>query len=260
MLDAVNAIKSWFNLYYADSIYLTFAVLAFIYLFAHCPELRVKFLMPIALILIVILNPLLYYFVFKDIVYWRLFWMFPTAILIGLAVIKMIRNCSNTIVKVCMLVLFCGFIMIKGTNVFQYGDFTWIQTWEKIPREVQAVCNEILLREEEPQCIMPQTLFCDVRQYSGDIMMMYGRNAHGHISYISQIEKHIYEQLESETPNYDYVLKKASEGDYHFVVTYEDRPIAQEILNTYGYEGVCVCEGYIIYQKVADGIEYIPEV
>lgn len=257
MLYAIDTIKNWFNLYYTDSIYLTLAVIAFIYLFTHCPELRLNFLLPMVLIMCVVFNPLLYHFVFKDIIYWRLFWMFPTAIIIGLAVVKMISNCNNNVIKACVLLFFCGFIVMKGTNVFQYGDFSLIQTFEKIPREVQAVCNEILSREEEPRCVMPQTLFCDARQYSGDIILMYGRNAHGHISYISEIENRVYEQMESETPNYDYVLRKSSEGEYNFVVTYENRPIAQEILNTYGYEAACVIEGYIIYQKVADAMEYI---
>ena len=92
MLYAIDTIKNWFNLYYTDSIYLTLAVIAFIYLFAHCSELRLNFLLPMVLIMCVVFNPLLYHFVFKDIIYWRLFWMFPTAIIIGLAVVKMISN------------------------------------------------------------------------------------------------------------------------------------------------------------------------
>ena len=88
---------------------------------------------------------------------------------------------------------------------------------------------------------------------------MYGRNAHGHIAYMPEMETRVYEQMESETPDYDYVLQKASEGDYNFVVTYENCPIEEKILNAYGYDEIGLCEGYIIYQKVADVIVSVPE-
>ena len=257
MLYAIETIQRWFKLYYADGFYLILTIFAFMYLFAHFPELRVKFLIPMGLIVMVVLNPLMYQLIFKKVIYWRLFWMFPTAIIIGLAVIKMIQCCDNKIIKVGIALIFCGLVLLKGTNVFQYGGFTIIETLEKLPKEVQAVCNEILAREEEPRCIMPQTLFCDVRQYSGDIYMMYGRNAHGHIAYMPEMETRVYEQMESEIPDYDYVLQKASEGDYNFVVTYENRPIAEKILNAYGYKEMCQCEGYIIYQSVSEAIPYI---
>lgn len=257
MSYAIETIKNWFDIYYADGFYLTLAIFAFIYLYAHFPELRVKFLIPIALIVVMVLNPVAYQLILKKVIYWRLFWLFPTAVIIGLAVIKMVQHCDNIIMKVGIALLFCGLVLLKGTNVFENGGFTIIQTLEKIPKKVQAVCNEILAREEEPRCIMPQTLFCDVRQYSGDIYLMYGRNAHGHIAYMPEMEARVYEQMESETPDYDFVLQKASEGDYTFVVTYENRPIEEEILNAYGYEEMCQCEGYIIYQSVSEAIQYI---
>ncbi|MGN0251033.1 MAG: hypothetical protein ACI4EH_06705 [Oliverpabstia sp.] len=259
MSYAIETIQKWFEIYYADGFYLTLAIFAFIYLFVHFPELRAKFLIPMGLVVVVVLNPVMYQLILRKVVYWRLFWMFPTAILIGLAVIKMIQYCDNNIMKVGITLLFCGLVLLKGTNTFQHGGFTIVQTLEKLPKEVQAVCNELLAKEEEPRCIMPQTLFCDVRQYSGDINMMYGRNAHGYIAYMPDMENRVYEQMESETPDYEFVLQKASEGDYTYVVTYENRPIAKKILNTYGYEEMCLCEGYIIYQKVTDVILLVPE-
>lgn len=255
MMQAVKEIINWYQAYYADGFYLLFAFFSYIYLFVHCPELRKKFLLPMGLIMFCVLNPILYKYVFSKIVYWRLFWMFPTAILIGTAAVQLIRSSKGKAVKLFVLAAICVLIVIKGTNVFQHGGFTKVQTFEKLPKEVQMVCDVILELEEEPRCIMPRPLLVDARQYSGEIQLMYGRNIYEYITDFTERDRLTWIQIEGLAGAYgmekDYgvVLQYAVEEDYQFVITYEDRPIPQEILDQYGYEDISHCEGFIIYHE-----------
>lgn len=247
MLEALQSIRGWYTAYFSDGFYLVLALFSYIYLFVHCSELRKRFLIPIGVIMFIVFNPLLYKYVYSKIIYWRLFWMFPTGILIALAAVKMVKNSQGRWVKGLVLVAFCGLIVIKGTNIIIDRGFGKIQNPEKVPGTVKEICDMMLELEETPRCIMPEALFCDVRQYSGEIEMMYGRNVVGYISLATEADSRTWWEMENDTPNYEIVLRNASEKRYQFVITYRDHPIGQDVLDLYGYEDIGYEGDYYIY-------------
>ena len=247
MKDAVTQIIFWYKEYYADGFFLILAICAYIYLFVHEEKIRKKMLYPVAMLVFCILNPVLYYKVFKDIIYWRLFWLIPDAIMIAYAVTMMVRASKKTMEKIMVLLFVCGVIVIKGTNVYTNGGFTVRQNLEKVSESVVQVCDVMLEMEEEPRCILPGPLLSEARQYSGSIKSAYGRNAFGYILAMPQEQWDIYQEMEKETPDFDYILGKAVERNYTFVVTYDRHVIEEEILLKYNYyEKACVA-GYRIY-------------
>lgn len=248
MESAFDTIVMWFKLYYADGLYLTLALASGLYLFVHYKECRESFLYPIAIVVFCIINPLLYNIMFYRIAFWRLFWIIPDTLLIVIAVTAMIKNCKKIWEKFSVLVVFVGIIVVFGKNAYKENEFRLVENWYKLPYEVTAVCDIILKESSEPRCILPSSLFCEVRQYSGEIQMMYGRNAHGYIGEISEIQSNVFSEMEKEVPDYTYILETAITEKYDFLVVPKDKKIADEILASYNYSQLGATDEYVIYQ------------
>lgn len=73
----------WVNEYYGNRWYLLLAIVAYIYLFFATKESRRKIVYPSVLLAFLVLNPILYQYVYSKIIYWRF----------GVAVAKYPCNC-----------------------------------------------------------------------------------------------------------------------------------------------------------------------
>ena len=252
MLSAVQTVIDNIQMYYADGIFLTLAFFSYIYLFAHVKSLRWKFLLPIALIAFCIVNPILYRYVFHRIIYWRLFWMIPDAIIIAAAVVYMLKTTDKLWYKILLCSMFVCFVLIKGTNVYKNGGFELIQNPHKVSSATAMVCTQMLAVSEHPKCVAPRELYCEIRQYNGDIEMLYGRNADGYISALDDqdIRKLVSIEMDSETPNYDFILSAAVDEDVTFVIVHEEKRIVEQILEKYGYDEIGAGQGYVVYSSL----------
>ena len=238
---------NWIKTYYGDAIFLTMAVFSYIYIFVCFKKVRSLIIYPSAFILFLLLNPLLYKYIFKGGRYWRFFWMFPSIIMISVAITMLIKSSKTVYEKLIVSIVFVLLIVIKGTNVYQNGGFEKTDNLFKVNPETQAVCSVILEYDESPRCILPNPIFCEARQYSGDIELMYGRDVQGYIMRAPDDIKKVYACMESEMPDYEYVLSKAFEGRYEFVVTKELKPVDDITLDKYGYNLIQNVDGYNIY-------------
>lgn len=251
MVEAINQIKQWYQLYYGDGIFLVMAIVSYLYMFVHCKEIRVKFLYPIALIVFCIINPVLYKILFSGIIYWRLFWMIPDAIIIAAAVTGFVKNCSRNWEKMFVLAVVMVLILVKGTNVFLHGNFTKVQNWEKVSEATESVCDILLEQDDNPKGIFPSTLYCEVRQYAPEISMMYGRNAEGYIFYYDENKDAEYWdtcwQMEAESPDFDLIFSSAQMYGYNFVVVLEFKAADEAVANQYSYRELARTSGYVIY-------------
>lgn len=248
----IEEMINWIKLYYGDAIFLTMAFFSYIYLFIYSSKIRTTIIYPSAFLLFLLLNPILYKIIFRAGRYWRFFWMLPNAIIIAAAITLIIKKSNNNIYKIIVLCLVSLFIVIKGTNVYQNAGFVKTQNYYKISANTLAVCDAILEKDKSPKCVMPSTLFCEARQYSGDIELMYGRDVQGYIRGVSEDVRKVYEYMESDNPDYDYILSQSLEGGYGFVVTYDSKPIDDITLDKYGYKLINNVVGYNIYYNSFD--------
>lgn len=247
MLSAFNIIATWFKSYYGDGIYLVLALAAYLYLFVHYKKYRGRFLYPIGLVVFCIVNPLLYIIIFYRMVYWRLFWLLPNTLIIVIAVTQMIKNSKKKWEKFFVLAVFTGVIVIFGKNAYRENEFRFVENWYKLSGEVKDVCDIILKESSEPRCILPSSLFCEARQYSGEIQMMYGRNVQGYIFDASKTQLNVFEEMEKEIPDYAYILETAINENYDFLVTPKEKAINEEILLAYNYRELGNTKEYIVY-------------
>lgn len=233
--------------YYGNGHFLLLTIISLCILLVKGKEMRKRLVYPILFVILFILNPIAYKILFKRIIYWRMFWMIPNSIIIALSVTVLIRDKKRIIEKLITIILGVIVIVILGTNMYQYGGFVFIENLEKLSDGTKEICEVMLGKENNPRCIVPQTLFTEVRQYSGDIDMFYGRDVQGYIIDYTDEQMRVYQQIESMTPDYEFVVYEAYNRGYNFIVVYEDKPIQSYILDYYKYEMLEQKEGYIIY-------------
>ncbi len=249
MISSFDEMFTLINNYYGDSVFLIIAIISCIYLFVYYREIGKMIILPSLVILFLLLNPFLYKVIFSGGRYWRFFWALPCIMVIAVAFTEFVKNTNGKYSKILVAVALFSLIVLKGTNVYKNAGFSKMQNYYKLSDETVSVCNAVLNIDDHPRCIFPQTLFCEARQYSGEIELLYGRGIYGYIIRSSDELQDVYNGMEGETPDYDLVLSKAGELNYSIVVTYEDRPIDEEILRKYGFMYMNTAKGYNIYAK-----------
>ena len=173
--------------------------------------------------------------------------MIPNVTIMGASVVILLKRQKKVWMKWSMLIISAVFIICFGNNTFQNDSFTWIQNWEKISQDTVEVCDIIVLENEKPRVIFPNQIYVEVRQYMPEIDMMYGRNVSGYIRGIEGNALDIYHQMVAENRNYEYILSRAIDCAYNFVVVESDREIQSRILHAYGYRECGRTERYIVY-------------
>lgn len=248
-MASISTILLMFNAFYGDGARFFLSVIAYIYLFIRCKSIRRSILLPILIIFLVITNPILYQYIFSKIVYRRLFWMVPNTLLIATAIVHFFKSCSKSWMKILVVVIAYLCITNTGANVFENNVFTNRQNWEKIGEWTISVCDMMLEVDPNPKAVVPMIIFAEVRQYAPEINMMYGRNAQSYITYIDQNALSVYYHMEDPAPDYGFVLSKAVEMQYDFIVAYEAKPIEQAILEQFGYYEVGRTYGMVVYHN-----------
>ena len=198
-------------------------------------------------VLFFILNPILFKYIFGT-RYWRYFWAIPNVMIISLAVVSMIRYTEKKAGKIFIIALFSVAVLLLGTNAFTNGNYTKLQNKYKISDSTCAVCAAILEKDENPKCILgTDPLYTEARQYSGNIQLLYGRDAAGYIMGTKKEYENIHSMMESEEPDYNSILTVAYREKCDIIVNVENKPIADNIAYAYGYELLTNTNGYNIY-------------
>ncbi len=245
MLEACNEITAYLKDYYADCIYLIITLVSAVGLIIIDRKRYLKMLIPVAALSVVIINPLTYKLILHRLVYWRLLWVIPGTLIIALFVYELIMKVEKQWVKLVITFAVIGLLAILGNNVFK--DRVKNTNKYRLPQGMADVCETMLEISSSPKCILPGDMLSYARQYSPDIVPMYGRNAKGFISTAPQEVFDMFENMEAASPNYEYILNMARNKGYSFVVNTENKPAPEELLEMYGYELLKNTGGYNIY-------------
>lgn len=248
MNELINEMKNWIISYYGDRHFLIIAICAYIYLFLFEKEMRKKLVYPCLIITFLLLNPYLYKIIYQGGRYWRFFWMLPNSMVIAIAITKLVERIRYIWLKTIMVILSMVIIVFFGTNVYINGVFTKTQNEYKISEDTVEVCNIILSENENPKCILPISLYSEARQYNGDILLYYGRNAEGFISYVTDQQENVYLSLNFNDRNYDYAFWVGKNENCDFIVVKNDE-VDEAILDNYGFVRFDCYSDYIIYKN-----------
>ncbi len=245
------------NKYYhrGNELFLIPAIICVVYMLIFEKEVRKKYIIPLITLALVIINPILYDKVYiRTYMYWRLFWVFSLHIIFATTFISISNRLKNDILRILLFAVACFAIISYGkTTVYETGGFTETVSLEKLPPGVVEVAEVMLELEEEPKAIVDYQLNVYLRQCSGKIKQMYGRNIMGHISHFDGEVKEVYDRMVA--GEYDYFFDYAHSHGYQFLIN-DGRFYPEEVANNHGYALINNIGDYHIFYYV--GIDNIP--
>lgn len=211
------------------------AIICVLYMLIFEKDVRKKYIIPLIVMVLIILNPISYDKVFSNTyMYWRLFWVFSLHIIFATTFICISKRLNNDILKIVLLALASFAIINFGQeSIFEGEVYSETQSLEKLPEDVVKVAEYMLSLEKKPYVIGDDELNLYVRQYSGKIKQLWGRNKEGLISEFDGEAEMVYEKMR--IGDYDFLFNFALNNGYQFVVTHH-RFYPEEIANQYGYE------------------------
>ena len=249
MVTAAETMIGYTKDYFGNCHYLVIYLVLMLVAFLYIPEIRRLLIYPTIVLYLIIFNPILYQLLFYRVVYWRLFWMIPSTIIMAYMFCQFFKQVRKPYYKVffCLasFLLLCCF----GNNVYTSGIFRPTANLEKIKDGVGEVSDIILYHKKEPRCLVRNKYLTEMRQYSADIQLVYGRDVYGYVSDTPKEEKVIADSMESARPDYNKIFSYAVSKECDFVVTHSDRPVDEELLAKYKFKEVARKDYSIIYLR-----------
>lgn len=259
MAEAFEAVKEYLFKYYAgNEIMVIVALVCLLYMLIFEKEIRNKYVIPLLVCILLVVNPILYKYLYsRTYMYWRLFWIFSLHIIIGIALICLIRRIKNDYLKVLVFAASCACsVYFSGIpNVFDNNsllEYTERENLEKLPPGVVEVCEKILELEDKPKVIGDNQFVIYSRVYSGEIKQLWGR-----LNFINEYTDkaaEVYDWFINLGDMYG-VFEWASKYGYNSVVLV-NRISDDYIAAMFGYKEIVTTEGddvYHLYYKV--GVE-----
>ena len=146
---------------------------------------RVRFLIPSLIMSIVIINPWFYRAWDKLglYAYWRILWIVPVVPVVAGLVSSLTERIEKTWVKSIVAVAGVGMVMLGGTFIYNGagGSFVEAANATKLPDYVVQIADRLLELDVHPRIIAQEPMGVYLRQYSGQIDSLYGRDLSGYI-------------------------------------------------------------------------------
>lgn len=245
--------KEWMSKYAGDSpLFLILAIIAFVYLLIVNRFVRKSIIIPLLLMIPVLINPILYKYIYVDTRYWRLFWIFPETVLIGWAVADLSTRFRFQLVKSLGLIIIAGLIILFGKYAFSPetkipGNFTIAENLYKVNASVKENCDVILADNPHPKCII-QAGATETRQYSGDIIQLYGRDVEGFYIEPSQKALEVDSRWHKDLKDLEYMLTVAEEDDYTHICV-RTREGLNDMAAAHGFSVLSENSNWTIYRR-----------
>ena len=262
IFDDIQKVYELAVAYIGNGRYFAFAMASLLFLFVTSKRIRPRLVYPILVTLAVIATPWLYHYVFNRDAYWRVFWMFPGAVLIALFCVRLIQTCENVSERIAMTVFLMLILFFLGTSMYSAertrpdGSRERILTEatnpEKVSNGAKRVADILLAIEDSPKVVSRKKYVYELRQYSSKILLYYGRDIDGFVIPIKKDDEwrhEVHKGLESTSPDYNRILRICDVAGYNFLITSSAYRINEALLDKHGYREVAVLDGSAIYYK-----------
>lgn len=252
----MEKIKYWINLEGVGHILFLIFPIALLCLFICFKGRRIRFLIPILLITIVIINPL-FYKIWDELglyAYWRILWIVPVIPTIA----ALIPSICEKFVKrwITGFIVFCGvgFIIFSGTFLYNGIDGLFVETTHasKIPDYVVTIANKLLELKENPRVIVQHPLGVYIRQYTGCIDILYGRDIDKYILMADSDARKVHNQLND--GEFEAVAQFMLDDGYDYLVYSGDTGEQFELIETVDNYGIYKAIGTPLVIKDRDDL------
>ncbi len=249
-MNAVEEISENIQNYYGQERLLVIILFCVLLAYLYSPAIKRLILYPTLLIVFVIMNPILYQLVFSRVIYWRLLWVIPGTCIIAYIICQLVKTSRTPVKKFFVFVCLCLFIALSGSNVYNNVKFKKTQNLEKIDAGVKEVGDIILKNCDQPKCLLRSKYLSQIRQYSPDIELLYGRNVYNnYITGASAEHRKAADEMEKKNPDYPFILEEFKKGNCNIIVVRSRTPITDELLTRYRLYEIARIDQSIIYKK-----------
>lgn len=249
----INTLKA----YEGNGRYIVLFLISLVYIFLkRRKEKKIVYFVSVALgtIILVIANPVAIKFLneymgFAE-VYWRLFWLLPVLVIIAYAVTDLLKD-KGVIWGGILVCGICVAVILCGSCIYVSTSYKLPENKYKLPAEVIEVSDIILdcSQEQEIKAIVPAELSWCMRQYTGKIKLLYGRD--GRPFRAGKKRYAIYEQMSAPLPDIEMIVRYAKKNKYNFLVMGNGIEM-KDILSEAGFELVGTVDRYGIYYMKQD--------
>ena len=180
IFDDIQKVYELAVAYIGNGRYFAFAMASLLFLFVTSKRIRPRLVYPILVTLAVIATPWLYHYVFNRDAYWRVFWMFPGAVLIALFCVRLIQTCENVSERIAMTVFLMLILFFLGTSMYSAERtrpdgskeriLTEVTNPEKVSNGAKRVADILLAIEDSPKVASRKKYVYELRQYSSKIL------------------------------------------------------------------------------------------
>lgn len=214
---------------------------------------RKSFVIPVIFVSLCILNPWFYKVWDKlDLyAYWRIVWVVPIIPVCAALPALIAERIKNEKVKVAvgllmvaMFALAGKFIYINPISRFYLKD---VNT-SKLPSYVVEVADELLTMDENPRLVADTGISVYIRQYTGKINTLYGRDIIGHIYQASSSAWKVNEVLNSEDGDMSVVADIMLDEEYDYLALTNVSETRKSALKDAGFEMISEKAAYSIYK------------
>lgn len=189
----MDEIRNWIELEGTGHWFFAIYPVMFLCLFIWIKGRRVRFLIPCLLISIVIINPLFYqkWDELGTYAYWRMLWVVPMIPVLATAIPSLTEKLRKTWIKGIIVTFFIGGIILSGTFLYNGtgGSFVEATNIDKLPEKVIQIADRLLEFNDYPRVVAQDPIGVYIRQYTGNIDTLFGRDIHGNILYPSMMAK-----------------------------------------------------------------------
>lgn len=210
---------------------------------------RTRLCFPVVLIAILLFIPQLYVYVYEATSYKRFFWLLPDGILVAYVSILLISKIKYPWAKAVTAGIISLLLVITGQSIYSddVGFYHTTDNLQQVDASTKELVDNIIALDAEPTCIFPSITSVMTRVYNANIIQAYGRNTYGYNGPIDPILEKVYNNLNSDSPDTDFVFSVAKSKGIKFVVTYSFSIIDEQICAEYGYSLCRNVANYNIY-------------
>ena len=175
--------------------------------------------------------------------------MLPISFTVAYAVVRLVFRWKKQFVRIVVLVAAIAVVAVSGQRIYSGTNFTQAENEYKLPQAALDVADILAGAgvNWKVKSVVPNELFCYIRQYRCDIGLFYGRNVGGFISGIGDDEAAMYQQMCQEKPDMSVVTDIAKRNEIVFLCFNRATQEIPEDLKPYGYHYYGETGDYVIY-------------
>lgn len=255
MLEMIKVAWQEYAKYMGTGLYIYFAYASMIYIFIKDKKTRAVFSVFPIVLLIIFFNPVfiktMYYKYFFG-TYWRVLWLLPVTIINAYVGTRLIFKFKSRVKSLVCLMLIGILIVVSGKLIYSTDNFSHRKNWYKLPEAVTTIGYNIAHYSTDswyPTVIVPNELYCSMRQYSSHYRLLYGRDAEGYMSGIeSEDIRTIYEEMCKREPDVGLIIELARKYEVNNIIFNMDYHILNEDPSDYGCLYCGDTDNYRYYQ------------